>query len=50
MPARDEMLEEVNKKGMDAEAIWAKIEAIAAETRGQRCEPEDWWGRTGRRG
>jgi TRAP-type C4-dicarboxylate transport system substrate-binding protein len=48
-PARDEILEEVNKRGMDAEAIWTKIEAIAEETRGQRCEPEDWWGRTGRR-
>jgi TRAP-type C4-dicarboxylate transport system substrate-binding protein len=48
-PVQQKILEEVTERGMDANAIFAKLEAIAEETRGQRCEPEDWWGRTGRK-
>jgi TRAP-type C4-dicarboxylate transport system substrate-binding protein len=42
-------VEKVNKRGLDGTALLAKIQAIANETRKTPYQPDDWWGRAGRK-
>lgn len=42
-------VEKANKRGLDGKALLTKIQSIADETRKNLYQPDDWWGRAGKR-
>lgn len=48
-PLTDNYIEVLNKKGMDGQAIYNKLVQCAEWARKNPYQPDDWWGRTGRK-
>lgn len=48
-PMYNEWIERANKRGLDGKALLAKIQTIADATRKSPYQPDDWWGRAGRK-
>jgi TRAP-type transport system periplasmic protein len=48
-PLADSYIEALNKKGMDGQAIYDKIVECAEWARQNPYQPDNWWGRTGRK-
>jgi TRAP-type transport system periplasmic protein len=48
-PLTESYIEALNKKGMDGQAIYNKLLECAEWARQNPYQPDDWWGRTGRK-
>ena len=48
-PLTDSYIEDVNKKGMDGQAIYEKLLECAEWARQNPYKPDPWWGRTGKK-
>jgi len=48
-PLAEAYIEALNKKGMDGQAIYNKLLECAEWARQHPYQPDDWWGRTGKR-
>ena len=42
-------LNPIKQRGLDAKAIWAKLEEAAEQARKNPCKPDSWWGGVGER-
>jgi TRAP-type C4-dicarboxylate transport system substrate-binding protein len=48
-PIYDKWVKEINKKGLNGQEMLERIREIADETRKNPYQPDDWWGRAGRK-
>ena len=48
-PVYDDWIKKVNRRGLDGMEMLKKVRAIADETRKNPYQPDDWWGRAGRK-
>lgn len=47
-PIYQEYIDELNKRGMDGQAIFNKFVKYSKETRNNPAQPDEWWGRAGK--